>query len=76
MGPAARKMGPGATKIGNWVDPVREKKRTVLGPRPRKMGPGWTGDRCRENPAPRCVVVLYRDSTRSALWKFAEFAIS
>ena len=31
---------------------------------------------CRENPAPRCVVVLYRDSTRSALWKFAEFAIS
>ena len=28
---------------------------------------------CRENP-PRCVVVLYRDSTRSALWKFAEFA--
>ena len=30
----------------------------------------------RENPAPRCVVVLYRDSTRSALWKFAEFAIS
>ena len=33
---------------------------------------------CRENPAHRCVVVLYRDSTRSALWKFAvaEFAIS
>ena len=31
---------------------------------------------CRENPAPRCVVVLYGDSTRSALWKFAEFAIS
>ena len=29
-----------------------------------------------KNPAPRCVVVLYRDSTRSALWKFAEFAIS
>ena len=24
----------------------------------------------------RAVVVLYRDSTRSALWKFAEFAIS
>ena len=23
---------------------------------------------CRENPAPRCVAVLYRDSTRSALW--------
>ena len=30
---------------------------------------------CRENPAPLCVVVLCRDSTRSALWKFAEFAI-
>ena len=91
MGPGPVKngtrVGPGGTRCEkngtrcykNWElggPGARKKKEPFWDAVQEKWDPDGQVTGAEENPAPRCVVVLYRDSTRSALWKFAEFAIS